>query len=91
MKKKKSDKKKNSRKHKKLYASDSSSSDSDSSDNSNYRRKTHKKKSHRKTDTIKLCPRLTKKLMTTAYKSKIIRFKMDEDPPQRQIYFLAFV
>ena len=29
--------------------------------------------------------------MTTAYKSKIIRFKMDEDPLQRQIYFLAFV
>ena len=29
--------------------------------------------------------------MTTAYKSKIIRFKMDEDPLQRRIYFLAFL
>ena len=27
----------------------------------------------------------------TAYKSKIIRFKMDEDPLQRLIYFLTFV
>ena len=31
------------------------------------------------------------KLLTTAYKSKIIRFEMDEDPLQRRIYFLAFV
>ena len=31
------------------------------------------------------------KLLTTAYKSNIIRFKMDEDPLQRRIYFLAFV
>ena len=30
------------------------------------------------------------KLLTTAYKSKIIRFKMDEDPLQRWIYFLTF-
>ena len=29
--------------------------------------------------------------MTTAYKSKIIRFKMDEDPLQRRINFLTFV
>ena len=31
-------------------------------------------------DPIKLCARLTSKLLTTAYKSKIIRFKIDEDP-----------
>ena len=31
------------------------------------------------------------KLLTTEYKSKIIRFKMDEDPLQRRIYFLTFV
>ena len=31
------------------------------------------------------------KLLTTTYKSKIIRFKMDEDPFQRRIYFLTFV
>ena len=29
--------------------------------------------------------------MTTAYKSKIIRFKMDEDPLQCWIYFLTFI
>ena len=44
-----------------------------------------------KNDLIKLCARLTEKLLTTAYKSNIIRFKMDEDPLQRQIYFLTFV
>ena len=27
----------------------------------------------------------------TAFKSKIIRFKMDEDPLQRRIYFLTFI
>ena len=31
------------------------------------------------------------KLLTTAYKSKIIRLKMDEDPLQRLIYFLTFI
>ena len=50
-----------------------------------------KKKSHRKKDPIKLCARLTAKLLRTAYKLKIIRFKMDEDPLQRRIYFLTFV
>ena len=29
--------------------------------------------------------------MTTAYKANTIKFKMDEDPLQRQIYFLTFV
>ena len=49
------------------------------------------KKKHRKNDTIKLCATLTAKLLTTAYKLKIIRFKMDENPLQRQIYFITFV
>ena len=69
----------------------SSSNNSDSSDNSDYRQKRHKKKSHREKDLIKLRTRLTAKLLTTAFKSKIIRFKMDEDPLQRRIYFLTFV
>ena len=34
---------------------------------------------------------LTAKLLTTAFKSKIIKFKMDEDPLQRRIYFLTFI
>ena len=31
------------------------------------------------------------KLLTTMYKSNIIRFKMDEDPLQLRICFLTFV
>ena len=31
------------------------------------------------------------KLLMTAYKSKIIRFKTDEDLLQRRIYFLTFI
>ena len=34
---------------------------------------------------------LTEKLLTTAYKSKIIRFKMDEYLLQCLIYFLTFI
>ena len=83
--------KKNCRKDKKQKSSDSSSSDSDSSNNSDYRRKRRKKKSHRKKDPIKLCARLTEKLLMTAYKLKIIRFKLDEDPLQRRIHFLKLV
>ena len=29
--------------------------------------------------------------LTTVYKSNITRFKMDEDPLQRRIYFLTFI
>ena len=50
-----------------------------------------KDKKHWKKDPIRLCATLTEKLLTTAYKSKIIRFKMDEDPLQRRLYFLAFI
>ena len=85
------DKKKKRQKHKKQDASDSSLRNSDSSDDSEYRRKQRKKKSHREKDPIKLCALLTEKLLTTAYKSKIIRFKLDEDPLQRRIYLLLFV
>ena len=31
------------------------------------------------------------KLLTTAYKSKIIIFKLDEDPLHRRIHFLTFI
>ena len=79
--KKKGDKKKKRRKNRDDDSSDPSSSDnSDSSNDSDYRRKRCKKKSHRKKDTIKLCASLTAKLLKKDYKSKIIRFKMDEDP-----------
>ena len=91
-KKKKSKKKKKRCKHWKDDSSDpSSSDDSDSSDDSHYRRKRRKDKKHREKDPIRLCANLTAKLLTTAYKSKIIRFKMDEDPLQRRINFLTFI
>ena len=45
----------------------------------------------RKKEPIKLCATLTEKLLTTVYKSKIIRFKMYEDPLQGRIYLLTFV
>ena len=91
-KKKKSTKKKKRRKHRKDDSSDpSSSDDSDSSDDSHYRRKRRKDKKHRKKDSIRLCATLTGKLLNAVYKSKIIRFKMDEDILQRRIYFLTFI
>ena len=90
--KKKKIKKKERLKHRRDDSSDpSSSDDSDSSDDSHYRRKRCKKKKNRKKNPIKLYANLTAKLLTTAYKSNIIRFKMDEDPLQRRIYFLTFV
>ena len=86
-KKKKSTKKKNRRKHRKDDSSDpSSSNDSDSSDDSHYRRKRHKRMKHRGKYPIKLCATLTGKVLATAYKSKIIRFKMEEDPLHCRIY-----
>ena len=85
-------KKKKRRKHRKDDSSEPSSSDDyDSSDDSNYRRKRRKNMKHRKKDPIRLCANLTEKLLTTAYKLKITRFKMDEDPLQRRIYFLTFI
>ena len=69
----------------------SSSDDSYLSYDSDYRRKQRKGKSDREKDLIKLCARLTEKLLTTAYKSKFIKFKLDEDPLQHRIYFLTFV
>ena len=92
--KKRKDKKK-LRKHRKDDSSDPSSSDdsddSDSSDDSHYRRKQRRSKKHHKKDPIRACATLTAKLLTTAFKSKMIRFKLDEDPSQRRIYFLTFI
>ena len=85
-KKKSRKKKKKRRKHRKDDSSDpSSSNDSDSSDESHYRRKRRNNKKHQEKDPIRICATLTAKLLTTAYKSKIIRFKMYEDSLQRQI------
>ena len=67
------------------------SDDSDSSEDSHYRRRRRKNKKHRKKDPIRLCATLTDELLTTAFKSKMIGFKLDEDPLQRRIYFLTFI
>ena len=67
------------------------SNDYDFSYDSDYRRKQLKRKINRKNYPIKLCARLTAKFLTTAYKSKFIRFKLDEDPLQQRIDFLTFV
>ena len=89
---KKRKKKKKYRKHRKDDSSDpSSSKDSDSSDDSHCRSKRRKNKKHREKDLIRLCAALTENFLTTAYKLKIIRFKMDEDPLQRRIYFLSLI
>ena len=71
-------KKKKRRKHRKDDSLDLSSSDnSDSSNDSHYRHKRRKNKKHCKKDPIRLCATFPEKFLTTAYKSKIIRFKMD--------------
>ena len=90
--KKKRTKKKNRSKHQKDYSSDPSSSDDyDSSDDSHYTCNRSKDKKYQKDDPIILCATLTGKFLTTAYKSKIIRFKMDEDPLQCRIYFFTII
>ena len=91
-KKNKYDKKKNCRKNRKDDLSDPCSSNNyDSPNDSDYGRKQHKNMSHWEKDPIKLCARLMAKLLTRAYKSKITRFKMDEDLFQSRIYFLTFL
>ena len=90
--KKKRDGKKKRQKDKKQDASNSlSSADYDSSGDSSYRRNQYKKNIHWKKDPMKSCARLTEKLLTTAYKSKIIKFKLDDYPLQPRIYFLTFL
>ena len=91
-KKKERDKKKRRRKYRKDDSPDPSlSNNSNFSDNSDYRRKRRKRKIDWKKDPIKLCTPLMEKLRTTAYKLKIIRFKMDKDLLQHRFYFLIFV
>ena len=69
--------------------------DSDFPDDSNCeRRRSDKKKKYRKCkkqDPIKLCAKLTAKLPTTAYKSKVLKLKFDKDPLHHRIYYLTFM
>ena len=65
------------------------------SDKIDYKRKIrNKKRKHqklKKQDPIKLCAKLTAKLRTTAYKLKVLKFKLDEDPLQHRIFLLTFI
>ena len=70
----------------------------DSSDNNSYKRrrraKNNKNKCRSKTcfdDPIKKCETLAAKLITDTHKSKVVKFKLDKDPLQRQLYFLSFM
>ena len=61
--------------------SDSSLSHYDFSDKSDYKNKRRDKKKicwKKKHNPIKLCAELTAKFLMTAYKSKILKFKLDE-------------
>ena len=89
--KKKSYTKKKRQKHKEQDVSDWSLSDSDSSNDSDYGTSRRKKMIYQKKDPIKLCERLTETLLMAVYKLNIIRFKIDEDPLQSQIYSLTFI
>ena len=42
-------------------------------------------------DPIKKCANLTANLITSAYKSEVIKFKSDENPLQRREYLLSFM
>ena len=82
------------RKRKEKELSDSSPSDSDSSNESDYKIKRRNKNmsyQKKKWHPIKLCAKLTAKLLATTYKLNIITFKLDENPLQRRIYFLNFI
>ena len=73
-------------------SSDSLSSNSDLSDKSDYKIKIHnKKKSYHKRGPIKLYTKLMEIFLTTAFRSKIIKFKLDEDLIQIWIYFITFM
>ena len=88
---KKRDTNKKRQKHKKQDSSDSSLGDCNLSDVSDYISKKRKKNIHQKKDHIRICAMLLEEFLTTAYKSKIIKFKLDEGPLQLWIYFLTFV
>ena len=88
----KRDKNKKNQKHMRQDSHDLSSSNSNLFDKSEYIHKIlNKKKSYLKKDSIKLCANLTETLLTTVYKSNIIKFKLYDDPLHRRIYFINFV
>ena len=79
--------------------SDSSSPESsDSSDDEYYKQRRYEKRDKNKLwskmsfyEPIKNCAKLTAKLLTATYKSKIIRLKLDKEPLQHRVYLLSFM
>ena len=72
--------------------SDLSSSYPGSSKKSDYKiKRLNKKKISSEKCHIKLCAKLTAKLLMTVYKLMIITLKLDEDPLQCRIYFISFI
>ena len=79
------------------FSYSSSSDSSDSTDNEYYKRirhaKNYKNKLRSKTrfnDTIRKCAKLTSKLLKAVQKSRVIKFKLDDDPLQHRVYFISF-
>ena len=76
----------------------SSSGSSDSSDDNYYKQIQYTNNNNNKflskknfNEPIKKCAKFTAKLLTAAYKSKVIKLKLDEDTILRQFYFLYFI
>ena len=85
---KRRDKNNNYQKLRKQDSSDSSPSKSDQSEKIDYKIKRRKKKKYRKRkkrDPIKLCAKLTARLLKTAHKLKVLKLKLCEDPLHRRI------
>ena len=64
------------------------------SNKSNYKTKRHnKRKKHRKKkqDPIELCAEFAENFLTKAYKLKVLKLKLGEDPLQRRIHFITFM
>ena len=81
-----------------IFAGSSLLDSSDSSDDEYYKRISYAKKNKNKrqskmsfNDPIKNCAKLTAKQLTAAYKSKVVKFKLVEDPQQCRVYLLSFI
>ena len=80
------------------YSDSILSDSSESPDGNYYTQRKHTKKNKKKhwskmcfNDPIKKCANLTAKIITFTYKSKVVRFKLDEDPLQHRFYLLSFM
>ena len=68
--------------------------DSDSYDESYYQSRIRDEKKNywkKKHVPIKLFAKITENFLTKVYKSKVVTFKLDEDPLHRRICFLTFM